>query len=88
MEVVNLYVVLIVVCGTCGENNGGVDGIVDVSGKNYDGVDGNDGDSSVYKLVMVVAESMMMMVGTLDICTAHQKEPSQCPSVLKLLDTQ
>ena len=49
MEVVNLYVVLVVVCSTCGENNGGVDGIVDVSGKNDDGVDGNDGDSSVCK---------------------------------------
>ena len=43
---------------------------------------------SIKLLVMIVAESMMMMVGTLDICTAHQKEPSQCPSVLKLLDTQ
>ena len=43
---------------------------------------------SMKLLVMVVVESMMMMVGTLDICAAHQKEPSQCPSVLKLLDTQ
>ena len=49
IEVVNLYVVLVVVCGTCGENYGGVDGNVDVSAKNHDSVDGHDGDSSVCK---------------------------------------